>query len=546
MFINKIPYNNLESLYKRIEKVKLSKPIDQFKTPEDIIDSLIRDNAESDINQVLQSIPSRSRATIKESDDFSRLEAFIRQHGDKKKEIISFFSKKGGRYSDYDDDEIIGEILEDLESIVNSKSIEQISILSKKSKDIIFITEDENILLVSVNYKGIVEIGSRYWCIVEDEDTFKDYIFEDGICTQLIMFFKNKDPFIDDKSVLGITWNLGENALAAAHWEDDSEYSISEKGINVKKYIKDNFKKISQISFTLHDYSESNGIFYIRDIYMPILNNKIEILKSGRKNNLDIITTFIQNWMQFISDSDMWGDDIFNSDSYKDIIGTIHKEGIKIPVNELSEVFHYGLKDICLFDKSFLKYNILLEDPFETFNNNPEYLKSFFNWLESNGYNLFKFTMIHDLINLNKIGFIDYGDIYTKKSLSLFKKELAHNDFMDMVKYLRDNNLKYLLDNSINCKDEILISLGENTKKYENEIKFILKDYKLPSTNISYFPKLLKCIVNSNNDEIIKSFVKGIIPKEISDSFDVQISKKIKKDINIENPNISIQRKKVK
>ncbi|MCZ2337354.1 MAG: hypothetical protein LC127_03980 [Chitinophagales bacterium] len=168
MFLNKVSYDQLESLYNRIKDQSLSKPIDQFSTPEEVIDSLIRKTTQSDLNQMLSAIPSQTREFLKECDDFDQLENFLTQHADKKVAIIDFFSKKGGRYGDYEDYEVIERIIEDLDKVVDAKSISDIAQIAKTSSRVKFVLENAKVLIVAVDYEGIQEVGSNYWCITEE------------------------------------------------------------------------------------------------------------------------------------------------------------------------------------------------------------------------------------------------------------------------------------------------------------------------------------------------------------------------------------------
>lgn len=61
MFKDKVSYERLENLFNRIRETKLSKRIDLFKSPEEIIDSLVKDDSEAAINQMIGAIPSRLR-----------------------------------------------------------------------------------------------------------------------------------------------------------------------------------------------------------------------------------------------------------------------------------------------------------------------------------------------------------------------------------------------------------------------------------------------------------------------------------------------------
>src|ERR1035437_6884491 len=311
LYKDKIGYKQLENLFDRIKGSTLPKQIDLYKSPEEIIDSLIRTGSEAAVNQMIGAIPSRTRETlksetsgycdecdgdgtiecdtcdgdgevtcdqcdggcyiptpnkkgVKKSHDangdeigstdcpkcmangrlpcpnkcdnghfkcpecakrgtpWDKLISFFALHKDKKDLIIDFLSKKSGRYGeDYDDDDACDALRTDIDKILNTPSVESVKAISQKDKDIKFIYEDDLYLIVAVNYNGIRRIGSSYWCIVEDEDTFDSYVKEETRM-QLVLYVKGKSPLVDEKSVMGITIDA-DKSIEAAHWEDDSE-----------------------------------------------------------------------------------------------------------------------------------------------------------------------------------------------------------------------------------------------------------------------------------------------------------------------------------
>ncbi|MEN6291917.1 MAG: hypothetical protein ABFD07_07885, partial [Methanobacterium sp.] len=50
LIIDKVPYERLESLYNTIKGARLSKAIDQFATPEEVVDTLVRVNADTAVH----------------------------------------------------------------------------------------------------------------------------------------------------------------------------------------------------------------------------------------------------------------------------------------------------------------------------------------------------------------------------------------------------------------------------------------------------------------------------------------------------------------
>lgn len=165
----------------------------------------------------------------KESPEWTSLKRFIVLNKDKKSLMIDFFSKKGGRYSH--DDDAAELIIKDLKRIFNIKSIPDLkkSIEISNGENAIVVSDNKDTFIIAVNYNGVREYGSSYWCITEDEDTYEDYVKynkhygEIEATIQLIVFFKNKTPLLDERSVMGITYDVLKKSIEAAHWEDDRD-----------------------------------------------------------------------------------------------------------------------------------------------------------------------------------------------------------------------------------------------------------------------------------------------------------------------------------
>jgi hypothetical protein len=110
----------------------------------------------------------------------------------------------------------------------------------KKDEHVVY-KDDEIIILMADNYSVMVDYGSRYWCITEDEYTFNEYS-ENGF--QLIIFFIQKSP-TDNDSMMGLTVyqdGLISNSkspishIYAAHWRNDDEVTEKEQRDIISKY----------------------------------------------------------------------------------------------------------------------------------------------------------------------------------------------------------------------------------------------------------------------------------------------------------------------
>lgn len=528
MFLQKVEFSQLQNLYNRIKGERLSKPIDQFKTPEEVIDSLIRTNTETDINQILNAIPGRTRQFLKDCDDYKNLESFLRQNSAKKDALIDFFSKKGGRYGEYDEYEVIDQLIEDLEKIVDAKSITDISKMSKSSKDVKFIFEDDKFLVVAVNYKGIQEVGSNYWCIVEDEDTFNDYVLQtDEPTIQLVVYFKDKVPFVDDKSVLGVTWRLTKGGgIDAAHWEDDSSFS-TRGAKDFVDFLKSFNSKLLEILPTIYDISETDWAFSMPEFFMPKLMNMIEACEAS--GIVKPIEKFITNWLSWTSDRYSF-DEVKGSVFFKQVIPLLKKSGIKLGCFGWEDIIQFELFEIVELNKKLLQDNVFsqVDDTLDQAIEDDKQRRNFYLWLIKNGYNLeSKAQHVYDIIDLINLKVIPIEKLYKKMNFSEVD-DLNDKDKDFILDWIRDNDLPHLLSQK-RYAYYILETLSKKAKKFDKEIKELLSDRDIYERvkGTAIFRNLLL----TADDELKLQVAKTMIPKVIFDEFDVVLTRKKSKEI---------------
>jgi hypothetical protein len=507
MFLQKVDFNRLENLYNRIKSEKLSNPIDQFNTPEEVIDHLIRNNSDVVINQILNSIPARTREFIKNNREYKDLENFLRQNSNKKDIFIDFFSKKGGRYGDYDKSSLIEELIDDLEKIANSKSINDISNLSKSSKDVKLVFEDDKMLMVAVNYDGIKEIGSNYWCIVEDEDTFNEYVFESEPRIQLVVFLKEKIPFIDDRSVLGITWSLRDKDVMATHWEDDSEHSLNKKFIELLKSLNSYFYEIIP---TIYDVSETDWIYSIESLFIPELLKRIKEYKEGKEKKLKKL---IINWLEYNDDY---------PHNVEKIINVIEDSGLKLNFFTWDYIIALKLYEIVELDKKLLNMNIFECYQYGLMADSEK--PKFFNWLISNGYNLleiaYKSNDPRNIMNIIDAKITTIDKVYKNINFNSITR-LNNEDYGFVLDWIRDNDLNYLLSKKDRNVKDVLHTLFKQSEKFEDQILDIISSSDIKDE------KFLKKIFMEGTDSIKMALSRNMIPKMVLDEFDITFTKKV-------------------
>lgn len=526
MFLNKVEFKQIEALYNRIKDVRLTKPIDQFNTPEEVIDTLIRKNTETDLNQMLNAIPSNTRQFLRDCEDFSDLENFLTQHSDKKAAIIDFFSKKSGRYGEYDEYDVIENIIQDLEQVVDAKSIAEISDLSKRSSNIKFVYEDDKVLVVAVDYEGIQEVGSRYWCITEDDYTFNDYVLEsDRPNIQLAIYFKDKVPFVDEQSVLGVTWDLQSNKIYAAHWEDDSEYNQIRKGEDpIVELLKPLNAKMFELGKSLYDWHSANWFWSIPSLYQEETNKaKAEFEKTGKTKSFDSLLNGYFDWLR--DDDRLWG--AWQQPFLKDFVELIKSLGIKIEL-DLDAILICELEEIAKFNKIFLNDNIfgLIED-YDI--DRTDQIKRIFKWLKSNGYDFWQH--VHSVLDASFA--IEMGVVKPEKFFDKFGWDELNADIDDahvVVNWAIENRLQDLVK-AILSRGKSRFDLGQvvvdmishEPLKYKSEIIELLSD---TDTRGKFDKSHILEILKLGDTELRSMVATSLIPKELLDYFDVQITPK--------------------
>jgi len=550
-FVDGVKMDQLKNLYQRIRGTRLSKPIDDFKSPEEVIDTIIRSQSDAAINQMIGAIPSDTRNFLKNGSceycdgdkqvscedcsgdgtiycedcegegskeckkcegegckkcddegsteckkckaegfiecksckgegsveceeckdgtkDWNNFLDFLRLHYDKKDLIIDFLSKKGGRYGDYDYDEAIDYIKKDIEKLLNIPSIEEIKrrAVSKEKvkteevrydrksrsdktvtieKDVIrFLYDDDKYLMVACNWQGLQKYGSSYWCITEDEDTFNDYVYNDGICLQIVLFIKGKAPLTDDKSVMGITYDLLSNEIQAAHWEDDSEAVR-----DANRIFKDiEFNKVTNEEIVtcleIYDHEDTDELlFSFPQSFSNEIKGKIDKCRNNLENNkLDYtISDLIENYYNYCEENDI--------KDYKFIKYLLSNIDFKFPINDLDMVIKFNLADHIIFNKYWLKLDlfVFLED----FNPKEDEIAitKIIRLFRDNGYNFNDISNSRATAHLKiciKEGLIDISNVY--KSLDYYEVYNDNSIKDEVFNWVLDNDFDYAISNN--------------------------------------------------------------------------------------------------
>lgn len=647
LIIDKVPYERLESLYNTIKGARLSKAIDQFSTPEEVVDTLVRVNADTAVHQMVMSIPSETRNKLKRGDycetcgcereeigeidcsacdgngdiecktcegqgskeckrcngsgetksgkDCSYCEGsgeidckkcdrgsnecskckgecveecpeckkvwekgtkvwqsflrFLALHTDKKDLICDFFSKKSGRHQDeiYENgyEDTIEIIKSDVLKLLNMPSIDTILEKSKKGSNIKFIYNDEKILIVAVDFNGIQKYGSSYWCITEDEGTFNSYVYDnEAISQQWIIYFKDKSPLLDEESVMGVTYNIEDKEVDAAHWEDDSDCRyeaqnlISKLKIDVKNIIDAleiyfyNPEDMIKLWVKYPDFFKNN----IENLFIKTkeaLKKKEEFEKElavrkgrGRRPSLpydierdvyaiiDLITELIE-------------EDVLDKELIKLLKECAHKHKLFIPIRQgseddficalVSDLYQYvdydlNKNDVNLFYR-FYQEDIEQEKGVEILKyyiSKGYDVKKYLDSRYSDGYTsiLYKLNILSldDLLNSNDYSWMEDDELATKVYF-----HILDNNY---------NNIKVILK----IYEEIISFISKDVNlvaKYKNKI---IDDIKTLELGRSMLEHILDSI---DDDDIELACARKLLHRKILTKYDVEMRKKM-------------------
>lgn len=485
-----------------------------------------------DCNNCTEENGHRVRCTACEKDTahWLKLIEFFKSKVDNKELIIDYLSKKSARYGsdefDYDDDEAVDSLIRDINMLINLPKLNDIIKNSNNEDDIRLIHDDDEKVIIAVNYNGIQKYGSSYWCIVGDEHTFDNYVTEN--CQQWIVFFKNKKPLLDDQSMMGITYNVKNKEVTNAHWEDDDEciwdarnllskiklepsvliktFSIYDGSIDMMFEYPEYFKdEIEKVIITCKEYSTKKSEFEEsligRKGRKPSLPRDIEI-------NSRLLISKIEEYVN--DNGEEW-----NKLSTKIITDKCKELNFKIPVRESDAdvVFFTGLYRSCEFNK--MNFNIFdYTDDMDS-----EYVDDALQWLKENNYDFGDCVDSDNALSLYKIGVIDletlmenfgaWHRINSKESIELASKIIEnindknydHSMFLFTIKALSGD------DKLIEKYKDIIIKIINLDRVSRNVLESVLDDI--------------------DDDDIEMACARKLMHRKIATKYDIDMRRKV-------------------
>jgi hypothetical protein len=199
---------NIQSVFNALTTEKIDKNIHEFETPEDVINYVIDKKNTKLTNQCIKCIPSRARKNV--TDKLLELIKLNIEHVD---DIKSFYSKKGGRYTEpeslYNDTENL------IESLSGGWSVDNVFYNIEE-----LVYRDESTLILDVNsYERSEILGSKSWCISFDRYHWNQYVSR---FNKQYFIFDFSKSIGDKKSMIGVTLDI-EGNITHSHYRDDSE-----------------------------------------------------------------------------------------------------------------------------------------------------------------------------------------------------------------------------------------------------------------------------------------------------------------------------------
>lgn len=544
----------LQDLYKKIKESNLNKSIDEFKTPEDIIDFIIEKSKSSKENKIEKSIPKSIKHSLiyddsnfePDEDDLDYYESDIQEFNkfiknisikvpDNKVDILcNFLRNKAARCLDQDDPyDYLNDVID---TIINTNPDDIYkNIRNDNNKNLtILIDNDEYLFILCHDYQSCKKYGSKFWCIVEDESTFEEYT-EDGV--QSIFFFKDKIPFVDKESVLGMTINIKDYKISASHWEDDAECNLRDYEDDIY-YSNPNSKKYGFYDSIINTISENKSI--INKIYSISFEKQIE-------NDPDKFGYFIRR------SDDKTIFDFIKRKTFKKIVTDYEFEQLVSSENErifnilfqnnydISEVFDDDWLNFILYELSsdfFIKNYTKLISKEYILNNISSLIDKFHDDPEYSGKLIFLCSMFNiDLMPyyIDYLGDDDDADFGIDINML---NDIPNEQFMINYKLI----IKYYSHDIVELSDDklklILIKEPKIFFKNSELFEIFLKDYnlyteykdkiidKISKMNRKEITEITSVIINNDLDELYPFVIKNILPPKIMDKYDITYTKK--------------------
>jgi hypothetical protein len=312
MFKDKTPFDQLESLYNDLSNVKLDKPIDSFKDPEELYDYITSFKINRKINQAIKSLPSKTRRLVNQN-----LKDLINNNIKYANNIRGFYSKKGGRYKD------VNTLINDTKSLIKNLSGGwSVDSIKYNKEELVY--KDEFTLILHINsYERSEELGSSHWCISTNKHQWENYVSDFN--KQYFIYDFTKD-ISDKKSMIGVTINIS-GRIKSTHYRDDSKSDkkeiMSEYGEYLTPYPKEYIK--SKINIDNINVVSKYGLVeevkrLIKKGIDPSGDNNSAIRWASYNGHIEVVKLLLQDPRVDPSDGDNYAIRYASSNGYTEVV----------------------------------------------------------------------------------------------------------------------------------------------------------------------------------------------------------------------------------
>ena len=356
MFEKDININDMKRLYSYYKDPKFkdfTKDLDlnQYYNIEEIYDYLTKQYQNRQVEQVIKSLPSKTRSIVNDS-----LKELIFNNLEYYTEIKDFYSKKGGRYKDIKD--LIYDTKSFIENLKGPWNSDEVS--KNLTPEEIVYKDDQTLIAWVETYKRSCEVGSKSWCISTDEDHFKSYT--KNFKKQYFIWDFTKD-ISDKKSLIGVTINANGKPTAI-HFKDDTEGNVEDIK-DYLKYLKPYSEVYIESKIDLNNWIEviEVGISKFVKILIdsgqdPSVADNYAIRYSSLKGHTDVVKLLLDDSRVDPSDNNNYAIRNASSNGHTDIVKILLKDERVDPSDDNNFAIQwasiYGYTDVV---------KLLLEDP---------------------------------------------------------------------------------------------------------------------------------------------------------------------------------------
>lgn len=244
IFVNHEPLERILELQDLLKSNPRKMPsLDTFKGSEEVYDFLGHAKTSSKLNQVLTSIPTKTRENVTD-----KLKILIQDNIEYADDLIDFFSKAGGRYNrysqlyslppEYKDHkewlyETVKGLIKNLHEGYNLEAMKRKIRTTNSNVDIV-LERPDLLILRPLDYHTSQSIGSERMCICTSKSFWQSYV--DAFSNQYFVYDFTK-PASDKKSMIAATIQPGGKIKEIQYRNNDGTARHDYKNKEVLSYL---------------------------------------------------------------------------------------------------------------------------------------------------------------------------------------------------------------------------------------------------------------------------------------------------------------------